>query len=271
MSKLSDLRLVFITAAPGESSAVAAAWAAAPPDRDFVLITLAPGIGLLQSGIGKVNGALAAARLLAQTSSELAAPAVGGRPTIVNLGICGSLPGPTPPPIGSIVIAQASVYADEGVLAPDGFRDMAAAGFPLGGVVKGHCQNPQAFAGSAIPVDAALVHRVRRAFERAGHTPLVGSIATVSTCSGTDVLAREIAARTGSIAEAMEGAAIAHTLLRWALADSPPTSPLAFLELRTVSNTTGDRHMQTWNLGDALRALTVAAKVLGEEFTLRPE
>jgi futalosine hydrolase len=69
-----------------------------------------------------------------------------------------------------------------------------------------------------------------------------GVIATVSTCSGTDARAAAIAQRTGAIAEAMEGAAVALAALRI----GGPGFPV--LEVRAISNTTGDRPRQRWDL-----------------------
>jgi futalosine hydrolase len=43
----------------------------------------------------------------------------------------------------------------------------------------------------------------------AGCKLAVGALVTVSTCSGTDAAARELARRTGGICENMEGAAVA--------------------------------------------------------------
>jgi futalosine hydrolase len=127
------------------------------------------------------------------------------------------------------VAATSCVFADEGVETPDGFLDCAAMGFPLG-----------PFPGSAVPVDAGLLARL---------APLgdaTGPIATVSTCSGTDARARWVRERTGALAESMEGAAIALVGVRLGV-------PAA--ELRVISNTTGDRAAQTWDMDGALHRL----------------
>ena len=77
-----------------------------------------------------------------------------------------------------------------------------------------------------------------------------GPIATVATCSGTDALAAGIAVRTGAIAEAMEGAAVLHAAR---LLGAPA------IELRSISNRTGDRDRQDWKLSEAFEALRSAA------------
>jgi futalosine hydrolase len=74
-----------------------------------------------------------------------------------------------------------------------------------------------------------------------------GVIATVSTCSGRDDLARAVATRTGAAAEAMEGAAVALAARRM---------NVRYGEVRAVSNTTGDRDRQRWAIGPALAVLS---------------
>jgi futalosine hydrolase len=76
--------------------------------------------------------------------------------------------------------------------------------------------------------------------------PHVQAIATVSTCSGTNALAREIVTRTGAEVEAMEGAAVGLVASRLGV---------GFAEVRVISNTTGDRGSQQWDLPGALAAL----------------
>ena len=63
--------------------------------------------------------------------------------------------------------------------------DMAAMGFSLGD-----------FEGNSVPVDESLL-------DLAGSFILIGPIATVATCSGTDEAAASIARRTSALAEAM--------------------------------------------------------------------
>ena len=246
----SDSRgILLVAAAPAESVAICAAFDRPPPDRDWVITDLAPGWSFAQSGVGKVNAALCAARCVDRARFH----------AVINLGICGALPGanasasapPHPPRIGDVVLADCSVYADEGIATETGFTDMAAAGFPPGGKVA-----PD-FTGCSIPTHPALLHAlIKRVPEAMPYH--VGPIATVSTCSGTDMLALAIAQRTRAIAEAMEGAAIAHALARL------HRGGIAFAELRIVSNTTGDRARQSWDLKGALgRLQQVAGAVTG--------
>ena len=98
----------------------------------------------------------------------------------------------------------------------------------------------------------------------------VGVIATVSTCSGTDVLAGEIRRRTGAVVEGMEGAAVGLTVssVGSLLGDGGVggvggvvgvgeggMGGVGFVEVRVVSNTTGDRDRQVWDIGRALGVL----------------
>jgi nucleoside phosphorylase len=60
-------------------------------------------------------------------------------------------------------------------------------------------------------------------------------------------LAHEIRVRTGALAEAMEGAAVGMVAARLGV---------AFAEVRVISNNTGDRGGQAWDLPGALAGLT---------------
>ena len=75
---------------------------------------------------------------------------------------------------------------------------------------------------------------------------VTAKIATVAICSGTDEAANEVVKRTGAIVEAMEGAAVVHAATRLSI---------GAIELRVISNTTGDRNKQQWRLVEALDSL----------------
>lgn len=229
--------VLLVVAAPAEARAVARGFAQSPtpeadalPRWDWPIRKLCSGFDLLETGIGKVNAAAAVALAAAAARYD----------SIINLGVCGALPaGPgIAATIGEVVLASASVYADEGLATERGFQTTAEMGFPLG-----------PFAGSGVTAGAALRGLLEPMSDR------VGVIATVSTCSGTDALAQQVAMRTGAIAEAMEGAAIGHVLARLA-------PRCAFAEVRVVSNTTGDRAGQRWDLRGALERLTLLAGLI---------
>lgn len=226
---------VLLTAAPGESRAICrGAASTTPPTRDREAVELAPGLWLVQSGVGKVSAAISALRAV-----QTLRPA-----SMISIGVAGALPrnerGSTPLPMGSIVLADACIYADEGIRTPTGFTDMARAGF-----------GPSGLTGMSVLANTELTAELRMILTQdsiPGATLAEGGVATVSTCSGTHALAADIAARTGAIAEAMEGAAIAHALA----ACSPD---VRFAELRVISNTTGDRDAQIWDLPGAFDVL----------------
>jgi futalosine hydrolase len=172
------------------------------------------------AGVGKANAA--------------GATAFAARPDdtscILSVGLAGALPG-SPAAIGDLLLADASPYADEGVITPDGFQTCAQMGFPLA-----------TDDADLAPADPDLLDALR---PLADH---VGPVATVSTCSGTDHAAETVRLRTGALAEAMEGAGVLVAALRLGI-------PAA--ELRVISNTTGDRRRQRWDLPQALSRLRV--------------
>lgn len=187
------------------------------------------------AGIGRTNAAAACA-------ARLAGAAASGAPfaEVLSVGIAGSLPGSGLGP-GDVVVAEACTYAEEGIALPEGHADVLALGFPLGD-----------FEGNRVPVD-------RRLLASLGHLGTVGTVATVATCSGTDGAAASVRARTGALAEAMEGAAVVHAARR---------AGIPAIEVRAVSNTTGDRAAQRWDVPLALRALdaidrAIAARAAG--------
>jgi futalosine hydrolase len=200
------------------------------PMDDWQARALWPVCDLVCCGIGKTNAAGATATALG----------VHDYRAVISVGIAGSLPG-SGLALGDAVAGTASVYADEGLESPTGFLDCHAMGFPLG-----------PFSGSSIPADPGLMKVLRPVAGRAG------PIATVSTCSGTHSRANAVQARTGALAEAMEGAAVAHVASRLGAARSQ--GPIAVGEVRVISNTTGDRGSQKWELKRALERL---GEVLG--------
>ena len=180
------------------------------------------------TGVSKSNAAGGLARVLDPSGHSL----------VVSLGIAGALPvggGGGRVAIGSVVAGAASVFADEGMESRAGWTTMAELGFPvLGGE-------------DAIEADANALAAVTDLADA------IGTIATVSICSGSDARAAQIARRTGAIAEAMEGAA-AGMVSQWL--------GVGFVELRVISNVTGDRDRQHWSIAEALEGLTKLSREL---------
>lgn len=178
-------------------------------------------VEVVVGGIGRTNAACATTEAILRRGPFAA---------VLSMGIAGSLPG-SDLAIGDLVVGRESVYVEEGLETPEGFGDMTRLGFPLGD-----------FPGNRVPAAAALLSLL------ADHGR-VGVIATVATCSGTDRLAAEVVRRTGAIAEAMEGAAVLHAARR----QGTPA-----LEVRAISNSTGERDRQRWEIG---RAFSMLARV----------
>jgi futalosine hydrolase len=172
-------------------------------------------------GIGRTNAAVATTTAIHDE---------GPFDFVISAGVAGSLPD-SELSIGDIVVASSCVYVEEGLITPDGFQDMKAMGFSLGD-----------FSGNTVPVDSTLLGRL-------GAIGVTGSIATVATCSGTDEQAALVADRTCCLCEAMEGAAVVH---------AARLAGLLAIEIRAISNTTGNRDAQQWNLGLALDNLGTA-------------
>jgi len=223
-----ESRCLIAAAAPRERDAVLAVFDRAGPTDPHGFTPLDERFDLIVTGVGK-------ARAAAMTTRALLASTYG---SVVSGGVAGALPTDDAPPIGALVGATRSIFADEGVDAADGFIPMNELGFgafPDGSMAINHD-----------PDLLDLLNTERRA-----------SIATVSLCSGTHDRARAVVKRTGASCEAMVGAAVA-------LAAALHDRSIRTGELRAVSNTTGDRAAQVWDLDTALDALTSALRAVRE-------
>lgn len=214
-------QLLLVVAAPSEARAVVG-----KAVRPWETVTVSDRVELIMSGVGKANAAGATARACDPSRHT----------GVISLGIGGALPG-SGLSIGDVVIGTASAFADEGVLTEDGFEDLGERGFP-----------PWGGEGSAVPADRVLARWTGEAVAVVAHR---GVIATVSTCSGTDEMADEVLSRTGAIAEGMEGAAVGATAARLGV---------PFVEVRVISNDTGDRECQVWDLPGSLAKLGAVAR-----------
>lgn len=167
-------------------------------------------VPVIVTGVGAVNAAYALTRYLDRNAVD----------RIVVCGIGGAYPG-SGLELGAVVCAERECYGDLGADSPDGFLDMQALGFPI---VSGET-----------PLYNTLPLQV---FPAEWRVPFV----TVNMCTGTDVAARMIEARTGGAVENMEGAAIAHVA---ALAGIPVG------EIRGISNMAGKRDKSAWRVKEA--------------------
>ncbi|MBS0192052.1 MAG: futalosine hydrolase [Phycisphaerales bacterium] len=220
-------RYLLVVAAEIEARAVLAGLGvhARDPVRPWEKIRVTDKFDLVLSGVGKANGAGACAAALADSRCG----------AVVNLGICGGLPSPQPSAIGDAIFALHSQFADEGIERSSAWLPISQAGFPAG------------IQGDLVPADEELASLLVPRTDRAG------IIATVSSCSGTDLRAREILRRLGpdGLAEAMEGAAVGLAAARLGA---------RFAEVRVVSNTTGERERQVWDIPKALARLEGLAR-----------
>lgn len=172
-----------------------------------------PDVAIVRTGVGPVNAAHAVTLFLAQSDAR----------HIVACGVGGAYPS-ADLHVGDVVCAASECYGDLGATSPSGFLDMKALGFA---VVEGP---PSLF--NVLPMQIFPVAR---------RVPFV----TVSTCTGTDIVARELEARTAGAVESMEGAAIAHV----AHLHGVPVG-----EVRGISNLVTNRDTRTWRLKEAATA-----------------
>lgn len=223
---------------------------ASRPERDAVLnasgfaqdlpldawipLTLRPGIELLMTGVGKANSAAGTACALDPDRHAL----------VINMGVGGALPRESTGPlaVGLAVAGSMSLFADEGVQTPSGWTSMAELGFPL---LENQRDASSSGGGGGESVDAIVSDPAALAIASnlCDHT---AAISTVSTCSGTDASAMQTARRTRAWVEAMEGAAVGLVATRLGV---------PFVEIRVISNRTGDRDRQGWVMGRALQRL----------------
>ena len=187
--------------------------------------TAAGPVSVLVSGIGPAPAAAATATALALGRFSLA----------VSAGICGGFRGAAQ--IGDAVVATDLVAADLGAHSPEGFLSLDQLGW----------------AEESLPVPVELVRTASGRLADAGLPVVTGPVVTVSSVTGTDVRADELAARHGAVAEAMEGRGVA---------DAAGVHGVAVLELRTVSNLVGRRDTSAWRFDLALPALTAAVAAL---------
>ncbi len=200
--------------------------------RDFVCVCAAPlegealadrGVEITTLGVGKTRAALSMLTLLQRQ------PEVRG---VLLFGVAGAARSSRLAP-GSICVVGSESFGDEGVLAPDGFQDIAALGL---GEVGPFELPPDLAAAAAGRLGVEVVHGT-----------------TVSTCSGTDPVAAAVTARTGAAVETMEGAAVA-------LACRERGVPL--LQIRAISNWLGDRDRAGWDLPGAVQSVQRAVVTL---------
>lgn len=157
--------------------------------------------------------------------------------TLVSMGIAGAFTG-SALPMGGVAVATTIVAADLGAMSPERFLDLGAMGLDGGAAVTcatGHV--------------AATVQRVTAA----GLPLATGPVLTLSTMTGTSERAAQLMGEHGAVAEAMEGAGVAHVAA---------LHGLPVLEVRTISNHVGTRDRASWDILAALTSLTTTARAV---------
>ena len=173
----------------------------------------------LELGVGKIAATLSLTLALTKHRPD----------AVLLIGVCGGYPdrhlraGLSAVDVGDLCLVTSEVTVDAGVLTPDGFLDLAQL----------HLGDIGPFAS-----DAALTGKLAAVLD----CPLVTG-ATVSTGAGADALSQAYALRSGAQVETMEGAAVAMVCRRF---------EVPFVQLRAVSNRTGDRNLGVWDLDGAL-------------------
>jgi futalosine hydrolase len=179
-------------------------------------------------GVGPVAAAVGTATLLAM-----------GYEMVVSAGIAGGFRGRVE--IGDVVLANLATYADLGVRVDAGFMSLRDMG---------------------IDQDSSLAFGDQRLIDRMKEAPvavLVGEVLTLSSMTGTDADAGELAARfPRALAEAMEGFAV--------IAAAQFNHDVRYVaEIRAISNIIGRRDLSTWNIPLAFSALAGAMSTLLNE------
>lgn len=179
-------------------------------------------------GVGKTSAAMHTALSLAARTPDF----------VLVIGVCGAyrtgleVEGLK---VGDLCSLVDDRFADEGVETPEGFIDIETLGFGFCGPFGAH---------------RSTSAKLRTLLE--AHTSITEvSGATVSTCSGTDTRADTLRARTEAAVETMEGAAIAAVC-------SERNVP--WVQLRSVSNYTGNRSEAQWDLRGSLARLHEAVR-----------
>lgn len=230
--------VLFVVAVPAEGRALADERSLIELESrsaEWSLVLVDELCGLMVSGIGRANAAGATAAGLSSRAFR----------SVINAGVAGALPGGGLQ-IGDVVVASRSVFFEEGIILPqpEGWRGLEMLGIPL------IPHRRDLVDENAVRVDRQLQAGL---LKLAGSGAREGSIATVARCSGTDAAASEVVARTGAIAEAMEGAAVLLAAHRMGVSQ--------VAEVRVISNTCGDRQRQVWDLSAALGRLDELLRV----------
>lgn len=172
---------------------------------------------LSHGGVGQSNMAMQLTRLL----SEYA-------PLAVFLCGCGGSYPASGLQIGDLALAEIEIFGDLGVATADKFIPLDQLDLP---------QNPllAPIIQQSISLNSDLFTWAQEILPEA----VCGTFVTVNSCSGYSDLSTALQQRTGGICENMEGAAAVQVCA---------TFKIPLLELRGISNPTGTRDPQQWDI-----------------------
>lgn len=172
---------------------------------------------LCHGGIGQVNMSMQLTRLLCVYT-----------PTAVFLCGCGGSYPDSGLKIGDLALAEEEIFGDLGVATAEKFIPLEQLNLP---------QTPQLapIIQQSFTLNSDLLEWAQQLLPDTA----CGSFVTVNSCSGHTRLSEELQQRTGGICENMEGAAAARICAEFNI-------PL--LELRGISNPTGTRDPQQWDI-----------------------
>ena len=172
---------------------------------------------LSHGGIGQVSMAIQLTRLLSEH-----------KPMAIFLCGCGGSYPKRGLKIGDLALATEEIFGDFGVATTDKFIPLNQLDLP---------QNPQLapVIQQSFQLNTGLLSWAQEILS----DTTCGLFVTVNCCSGTPELSTELQQRTGGICENMEGAAVAQVCA---------TFDIPLLELRGISNPTGTRDPQQWNI-----------------------
>lgn len=172
---------------------------------------------LCHGGVGQVNMAIQLTRILSTHT-----------PSAVLLCGCGGCYPDSGLQIGDLALADVEIFGDLGVTTAEKFIPLCQLDIP---------QNEQLTPAiqQSIALDPDLLSWAQDVLPNVTHGPFV----TINCCSGTTDASINLQQRTGGICENMEGAAAAQVCAEFEV-------PL--LELRGISNPTGTREPQQWDI-----------------------
>ncbi len=173
---------------------------------------------LVETGVGKVNAAVATALIIEKWKPAL----------LLLIGVAGAMPSSGLKPL-DLALATEEIYGDEGCLTEEGWLTPREMNTP--------------YLSSS---NRDFFHRFPLTIPQGLDIPQ-GPFITLSAITGTAERARELETLfPGALCENMEGAAVAHVVTHYGV-------PL--VEIRAMSNMAGPRQRHLWKIQEACRGI----------------